>query len=141
MTATMMICLGLGVFNWPRGERVSDRYGAVTLYEDPDNDNVVLRAEACELADGEFGVLMARVIETRQSYHIGDIMRGFYPSTPQISQEIYLGTGRFFIQLQGEIQTVGLKPADGRAHDWLNPERLYQAHHQTVELYFIPGEA
>lgn len=33
---------------------------------------------------------------------------------------------------------VGLRPDDGRDYDWLDIRALYDAHEQTVELYFQP---
>lgn len=94
-----MISLGKGVFTWGRMERVSDRYGAVYLI--PEGSSSLTTAATPSLisippeAEG-LGTLWAVVTETRASTHIGDLFRGFSPSTPKVGAKIKLGTGKFF---------------------------------------------
>ena len=120
-----MIFLGKGVLTWYPGERKSDRYGAVWLMKN-DGNKVELRS-----VEG-FGELWALVKETRESHHIGDLFRGFVPTTPEVGEKIKLGKGMIFL----EDFAVGLTPEDGRGADWLDPKALYRVHDQTVELYF-----
>lgn len=136
------ILIGRGSLSWPRIERVSDRYGAIGLYNSNSKEEIVtqgahLNMEIIKDCAGKKGQLIAKVTETRKSTHIGDLFRGFFPATPFLNEEILLGEGDLFHQVEDGVDVVGLHPADGRNSDWLNPEMLYRAHEQTVELYFI----
>jgi hypothetical protein len=133
-----------GIFNWPAGERRSDRYGMIGVYDanydgtarcKPSFDVAALRAMA-----GQRATISATVVETRDSGHIGDLFRGIYPSRPQVGQVFDLGVGELLID-SIEGQTVfGLSPDDGRDVDWFDPHTLYQLHDQTVELEIKPSE-
>ena len=127
--------LGIGILSWPRFERIGDRYGSVFLMDEALTDycNPV---GLVRLTEGLEGRLVARVIETRQSRHIGDIGRGVDPSTPDKGERIMLGEGKLFYHQYREWPCVGLEPDDGREHDWLDIHALYRAHEQTVELVF-----
>lgn len=150
--------LGEGVLNWPRGERTADRYGAVMLLEEiPAIDEgeysasleewlAILQQPVADFADAPedaFGRLVAKVIRTRPSYHVGDLFREIYPPAdpadfPEVGSEHVLGEGTLFVVLEdgSEIPLVGVAPADGREADWLDPKVLYLLHNQTVELRF-----
>lgn len=127
--------LGTGLFSWNRHERVSDRYGAVTLL---DGNDKAIQAVPANLI-GHKGKLIAEVRETRQSQHIGDFFRGLSPETPEIGESITLGTGTLFEEpAEGQAnRAVGLKPEKRRESDWLNPKAMYRCHDQTVELFFL----
>jgi hypothetical protein len=122
--------LGTGVLTWDGGERRSDRYGTVYLLDSPDSEVSVRLAQIKEGAHGELVVL---VMETRKSRHIGDLFHGIAPRTPRVGQEITLGAGTLFYADSGK---VGLKPDDGREDQWLDMRALYDAHEQTVTLFF-----
>lgn len=127
-----MILIGTGILNWPREERVHDRYGVVALYSEEDE---LLPMEVKPLKVR--GQLIATVLEARQSRHIGDLFREIYPVTPEVGEEIVLGEGVVFYETHPDGRTfIGLRPEDGRRTDWLDPEKLYRAHQQYVELYF-----
>ena len=128
MEATKQL-LGVGRLNWNRGERITDRYGAINLWRDEDNTIALPKK-----FEGQIGQLIAVVKETRQSTHIGDLFRGLFPITPKVGETFVLGEGAYFTN--GD--TVGLRPDDRRNTDWLDPEILYKLHAQTVELYFQP---
>ena len=132
--------IGTGVLTWTRYERIGDRYGAVYLIdrqpEDYFADEKYRYPVLTEITDEPFGRLTAKVLETRESGHIGDLFRGLFPTTPEVGEEIVLGEGYLFYAHDGDIFTVGLDPRDGRASDWLDPRALYRAHEQTVELWF-----
>ncbi len=138
------VLFGSGALNWDGKERRSDRYGSVALV-DTNSENKLISPGASfkkQIASdyiGRNGALVAKIIETRESTHIGDLFRGFAPSTPSISDHILLGNGKLFIEEYQWATAVGLTPEDGRKTDWLNPEALYKCHEQTVELYFIPS--
>jgi len=141
---TNAILIGMGSLSWPRMERVSDRYGSIGVYNEDSTEKTVCKGANLNVATiqnmaGNKGQLIAKIIETRKSTHIGDLFRGFFPSMPGVGEEIVLGDGRLFHAITDGVDTVGLLPEDGRASDWLNPENLYRAHEQTIELYFLPS--
>jgi len=130
--------IGTGILNWPNVERIGDRYGVVGLWDD--GHTLPL---AAPLPEGIEGELVAEVLETRESHHIGDLFRGLFPTTPNVGDRIVLGSGTLFRETKREggdtYEYVGLRPDDGRDTDWLNPEALYRVHHQTVRLLFEPA--
>lgn len=144
------IVLGSGGLSWPSVERVCDRYGRVGLQAVqpisaadaqgqggapgrlyPCGDWLPFTLAAVVNA-GMSGRLVAEVVEARESTHVGDLFRGFSPSTPAVGERVVLGAGALFF----EGGCVGLRPADGRDRDWLDPQALYRAHAQTVRLIF-----
>lgn len=135
-----MIELGMGQLSWHAEERRTDRYGTVCLWSDasPDKPGIPLpwkpEAAAC---DGKTGYLVAYVLETRESAHIGDLMRGIYTERPVVDEVVELGPGILFFEEKPPWGVhVGLRPDDGRDTDWLDPHELYRLHQQTVRLYF-----
>lgn len=136
--------LGTGVLSWTGAERRSDRYGTVALMEDgvtslTDGPNErPLSEEALIAIRGKPGKLVATVLDPRESTHIGDLYRGFFPSVPEKGEEIELGVGTAFFEDQEWTMAVGLFPKNAREEDWLDPEKLYRAHEQLVDLHFVP---
>jgi hypothetical protein len=131
--------IGVGVLIWDREERVTDRYGYVWLMAEGGNslesiDDIYSVPLTKDLA-GQRCRLVAHVIETRQSTHIGDIFSGVYPRTPNVGAEIILGIGILTFPVG---QRVGLLPEDGRPDNWLDIRSLYDVHEQTVELWAEP---
>jgi hypothetical protein len=95
---------------------------------------VKLRVGSCW---GARGKLLARVIETRQSDHVGDQFRKILPSMPKVGEEIVLGEGELAIATGPQpCYFAGIIPDDGRDKDWLDPRQLYRVVHQTVDLVF-----
>lgn len=141
------IDLGTGVLTWNGSERRTDRYGSIFLMKDgqtsltPGNPKITLNRKAVALFDGVKGTLVATVIEPRQSTHIGDILRGLFPETPEAGERITLGTGTGFIETEWAEYAIGVRPDDGRSYDWLDPKALYRAHEQLVSLTFEPEGA
>jgi hypothetical protein len=141
--------IGEGVLTWDASERISDRYGAVFLMNDGDSlhepSGYVLIPD--DVPVGMPGWLVAEVVATRQSTHVGDVFRGLRPQTPEVGERIVLGRGRLFRQTVDRdsphpvIEAVGLAPedVDDRDTDWLDPRALYRAHEQTVRLTFEDG--
>ncbi len=135
-----MNLIGTGILNWPRHERVYDRYGVVALWPRDDEHGDPLSMDVVPL-EGIRGQLIAKVLEARKSSHIGDLFREIYPVTPEVGEEIVLGEGIVFYDVNSDGRTfIGLKPEDGRTNDWLDPKKLYRAHAQYVELYFKKSE-
>jgi hypothetical protein len=131
--------IATGVVAWHPGERVSDRYGTIFLRETPDGGAIVPLPDTF---DGQNGTLIACIREARRSPHIGDLFRGLRPPEEPLASgtEVRLGTGVLFREdlEDGEGVAIGVQPDDGREYDWLDPEALYQVHHQTVDLFFEP---
>ena len=125
--------LGEGVLNWSRAERIGDRYGAIRLAATPWGDDYVTWQDA---PAGAEGTLCALVVATRESGHIGDPFRGIGPSTPEVGDEIALGTGTLFTEDDDGVPVIGVRPDDGRDTDWMDPWALYRCHNQTVRLEF-----
>lgn len=136
MTADTAVILGTGMLTWSRYERIGDRYGTVSLMVSPVRDDFASFTDTPP--DGTVGTLAAEILETRQSAHIGDFARGIGPSTPTAGEIITLGSGALFREDEDGMPQIGLRPADGRETDWLDPRALYRCHSQTVRLIFTP---
>jgi hypothetical protein len=136
-----MKTLGTGVLTWNRDERISDRYGTVYLIDEGHNSNMLEPSpsiiKSVDGLVGKRGALLARIIESRKSTHIGDLFRGVGPRKRAVGVVLKLGSGELFAEpaIDGGL-CVGLKPGDGRETDWLDIRALYDAHEQTVELAF-----
>ena len=136
--------IGRGILCWGRAERITDRYGSITLIsescdpydEEQEPDCIEFRREL----EGLKGCLSAVVVETRESPHCGDFARMIVPSTPEVGERVILGCGTLFFEEEWYkpkgCYNLGLKPADGREHDWMDPRGLYRLHYQTVEIHF-----
>ncbi len=135
---TMEHELGTGQLSWMGSERRTDRYGTVALWEDatPYRDDSSLLLKTNSLT-GKHGKLVATVLETRKSSHIGDLFHGYTPGSAEVGKTYQLGVGTLFEEEQYGSRTVGLKPDDGRNEFWLDPKQLYIVHQQTVRLVFI----
>lgn len=128
--------LGTGILRWATDERITDRYGTVTLDRalagHPTDLTVFTTAPI-----GARGRLVAVILRTRPSPHCGDLVRGLAPTTPTVGEQIALGTGTLIRgQTLHEGTEIGLAPDDGRDHDWLDPHALYRCHNQIVRLEF-----
>lgn len=128
--------LGTGILTWNSYERVTDRYGTVALCAGILDESYAPIAAGFA---GQVGSLEVRVLQTRKSDHIGDLFRGFRVSTPRVGDRFVLGVGRLFYDEQEWGTSVGCEPIIPRLRDWLSPAVLYQVHHQTVDLFFVPS--
>jgi hypothetical protein len=126
--------LGQGVLGWPAEERHADRYGLIHLSAVPDTANFT-PVPFNTAPVGAHGHLVAVVLETRPSPHIGDLSRGVGPCTPTVGEQITLGIGTLFVvPWRWGFSLIGVKPDEDRHHDWMDPAALYRCHHQTVRL-------
>jgi hypothetical protein len=126
--------LGQEVLGWSAEERHCDRYGLIHLNAIPDTAHFS-PASFDSAPVGARGHLVAVVLETRRSPHIGDFARAVGPSTPIMGEEATLGTGTLFIApWRWGFSLIGVKPDENRSHDWMDPAALYRCHHQTVRL-------
>ena len=133
--------LGQGIFSWIGGERRSNRYGFVCLDTVDFNNTTKVTVEFDEAAaaglESKRVKLSAKVIETRDSGHVGDLSLNIIPERPEVGEIVELGVGNFVVNPPAwdEASTqVGLMPEDGRQQLWIDPRRLYRLHDQTVEL-------
>lgn len=133
--------LGVGQLNWPRRERVSDRYGVVGLYNDA-HWQAGCKAHMLRVSTlaGRVGTLRAVVLETREADHIGDLTHGWHPGGAQVGDVIELGTGKLITAFYEGGHYVGIEPLDGRTTQWLDGPALYKCHSQTVRLEFVQTE-
>jgi hypothetical protein len=152
--------IGRGIFQWDGIERQTDRYGSFSLCgHDEDSSTVLNTGEKITHSDwqaddkqayldkqivsfvGKYVVLTAKVIETRNSRHIGDRQRNIKPTRPEVGEVIEIGRGELFLEPSrwepgaccGNVY-LGLLPDDGRDRAWLDPVKLFRLHTQTVEL-------
>jgi hypothetical protein len=127
-----------GIFDWPRGERVSDRYGMIGLtisdYGKTVTETVKLDRAGLEGLRRQRVHITARVLAARDSGHIGDMFRGIFPSRPEVGEVVDLGEGKLMVGDVDGWLVFGLVPDDGRDSDWFDPRKLYRLHDQTVEL-------
>ena len=136
------ILLGIGHLTWCSTERRSDRYGSVFLLNPSEGDGGASGGAdeggvSIPVQEG-YGQLVAKVVEPRESQHIGDLFHNIFPSLPKKGERIVLGSGMAFSRTDYEREMVGVKPIDGRTTWWLNPKNLFRAHSSIVELYWIP---
>ena len=133
-TLDSALLLGEGVLFWSSVERQTDRYGFVYLSTTPTENAERVPLFVADSA-GEYGLLVAEIVESRQSPHMGDTFRHIFPERPELGEIIELGNG---VCRVGDDHTVGIEPEDDRAIDWMNPAALYRCHCQTVRLFFVP---
>lgn len=131
--------VGRGVFGWDGHERRSDRYGYFVLSESGYDGNGEYASSGWGDTDphplvGRRCRIVARVLESRRSGHIGDLFRGIVPSQPEVGELVHLGEGELTTHDYGWGRGWGLLPDDERDHDWLEPRKLYRLHDQTVEV-------
>jgi hypothetical protein len=136
----MRIKISHGVFGWEGKERRSDRYGAIHLVPGPCIGTVVTQVthdiEAFNALEGKRVRLTCKVIESRQSGHIGDVFLGIIPSQPDVGEEVDLGVGKFTTSMgYGNELEILLQPGDGRREFWMDPRKLYRLHDQTVDIF------
>jgi hypothetical protein len=129
--------IGTGQLNWNRGERVSDRYGAVGVYRDAhwQTDEESMSLTGHENA-GHRGTLRAVILEIREADHIGDLFHGWHVGGARVGETIDLGRGTLFFD-DDHGPKVGVVPDDGRQEQWLDGSALDRCHSQTVRLEFV----
>ena len=136
-----MKLLGYGVFSWGAEERRTNRYGSFNMcgesYKGEKPGKSPELTKELRRLDHRRVKLMAKVIETRTSGHLGDMALRISPTTPEVGQEILLGVG--ILQIEScswdFLPSIALVPKDRRTEMWIDPRILYQLHDQTVEIY------
>lgn len=134
----MKALVGHGVFSWDAAERRSNRYGSIHLDDVPYNGVKVCSSylRVLLLPVGKRVRITAKVVEARDSGHIGDLFLKISPSRPEVGEEVDLGVGVLETAkgYDGTLSLV-LQPNDGRKELWIDPRKLYRLHDQTVDLY------
>lgn len=133
-----IMLLGTGVLSWHPDERRIDRYGTVHLNSTPD-DTAFTPVLFDAAPVGTHGQLVAVIVATRPSFHLGDHARGLGSQPATVGAEITLGAGTLFVQ-ESEFghAEIGVRPDDGRDDAWLDPAALYRCHGQVVRLELRP---
>lgn len=132
--------VGTGIFTWHASERRTDRYGYFFLHPSNYEETAYVLSDvnADALAEMECRKvrIVCRVLESRTSGHIGDLFHGIFPTKPDVGEVVDLGVGVLDLVPPTErIGTqIGLIPDDGREHFWIDPNKLYHLHDQTVEV-------
>jgi hypothetical protein len=142
------ISIGTGVLTWSGCERVSDRYGFVFLMHDGETSltkgKVYPVPLSSEPKDGEYGVLVARIVETRKSTHVGDLFRRVFPRETESGKRLVLGHGQLVRRHDSGFTHIGICPRGADKEEsvttWMDVRALYDCHEHLVELIFIPGE-
>lgn len=134
------ILIGNGLLDWPKEERVSNRYGCVNLYPSSEAEEAI--ELPWDLIRGQKkGTLFAVVKEVRRSNYSEDDIYQQFPNllrlkTPAVGERIVLGSGTVFA---GDYNAIGVKPDDPqREEEWLDWEALRRLHWQRVDLYLKP---
>lgn len=132
--------IGFGIFTWDGRERRTDRYGAVMLasenYDRTARCSASADQQALQRMTGQRVRLWARVRESRESGHVGDLFLNIFPSRPEVNEEVVLGVGILrTLPSSYSVLHVALEPRDGRQIFWIDPHKLYRLHDQTVELH------
>lgn len=121
--------LGTGRLGWTTGERHTERWGAVHLTAREDDPESYLTFPDAPI--GTVGVLQAVIVEILWvPWRVDDpVVAG---------EEITLGTGELVMEMYRDIETIGVRPLDGRKEDWMDCHALYRCKNHRVRLEFIP---
>ena len=143
--------LGSGIFSWCATERRFGRYGSFFLARSDSNEtvrrDVHLDLPALRALEGMHVRISLRVAESRPSGHGGDQFLQLFPGVPPaVGSTIELAVGRLILLDHSGFPPddhptrvgIGIAPSDGRRHLWLDPEKLYRLHDQTVDLCVKP---
>lgn len=137
-----MTLVGVGILSWNGLERRSNRYGSIHLYNKTykgEHPGVPVRHDYLTLLRFETKRvrIVAKVIESRESGHIGDIFLGIRPSKTEVGACIDLGIGTLetIMNTYDQRPDLVLHPDDGRSELWFDPRLLYRLHDHTVEIY------
>jgi hypothetical protein len=59
---------------------------------------------------------------------------------PQPGEQVVLGTGTLFTDTYGDAPVIGVRPADGRAEDWMDRSAMFRCKDHVVRLSLqVPG--
>lgn len=137
--------IGEGILTWASYEKITRRYGQVTLGGITSQGDVrgiqKWNEDVLWAMEGQWVKLWALVLESRGSGHRGDVDLGLTPSAPEVGETIVLGVGELttYKSPWGDrtgfpSYYVGLRPAKHRSELWMDPRNLYRLHDQVVQL-------
>ena len=132
-----------GIFSWHPAERITKRYGAFMINKESYNREIASNYKFQDMDKvaplvGKRVRILASVFQSRYSGHIGDLFLGIYPTQPSVGDTVELGVGVLdYIKDKGcpEWSEFVLHPEDKREELWIDPNKLYTLHDQTVELW------
>lgn len=138
-----------GIFTWDAFARQSKQYGHFTVEQKGYSADAV--ADYCFFDEGLLYEHEGRrvkftavVLEARPSGHCGDMFlfrpgeaEHLKPIEPAVGEVVEIGVGKLSLRRGSGLDNLmmGLAPADGREHFWLDPEILYRLHDQTVNIF------
>lgn len=129
-----------GILTWDGVERRSGRYGSICL-DCQNYDNTCTSVAFLEYATltsfmGKRVRMTCRVLESRESGHVGDMFLDIKPSRPEVGEEVDLGVADFSLgESSWGPKILIMAPKDGRKDNWIDPRKLYRLHDQTVEVF------
>jgi len=131
-----MNIVGLGIFGWWPEERHVHRYGSFFLSDKTSDEAVSTQSHLEDLSSlvGKRVKIQCRVIEARESVHIGDRYLDIYPTTPVAGEVIELGVATLGLETEYSETSIIMEPGDERSYFWIDPHKLYRLHNQTVEI-------
>jgi hypothetical protein len=143
----MLKLLGMGIFSWETFERRSNRYGSFCLSANNYECNVTcqnyISLNVAREYIGKKVKLIAKVIASRNSGHIGDLALKIFPTRPNVGDLIEIGVGEFILEsipIGMKDCSISILPNDGRKIFLIDPRKFYMLHDQTVEIYIEKTE-
>lgn len=120
--------IGQGILGWWRSERITGRYGSISLYKE--YESIPIGKDLV----GQRGSLSLRIVEVLKNRITDD----GEDATPKVGDVLVLGKGTAFSDQEDDEYAFGVQPDDGRDEGWLNVDSLYTAWRQTVEVIWQP---
>jgi hypothetical protein len=87
---------------------------------------------------GAAGTLVAHVIavDSHYAYDDGPVEL----RAPRPGERVVLGTGTLFAEKYSDAPVIGVRPGDGRAENWMDPDALARCRNHLVRLEFEMSE-
>lgn len=126
----------VGYFGWGRDDRVSGRYGGITLSSAPQIEPTEDLSTMSHFL-GRRVRIRALVLETGDTSHPGDLIRGHEPSKTMPGTSVELGVGYVMAltDLYGVPTIVFCRQERmGHSEEWIDPKQLYRLIDHKVGL-------
>lgn len=131
-----------GIFMWSAMERRSRRYGGFYMSANSFGGNAAALPDINIKALSGFVNKRVRikcvVTENRESGHVGDAFLDILPSKPEVGETVDLGVGILELaktDFESDYTVIVLRPLKNRDELWIDPNKLYRLHDQTVTVF------